>query len=53
MLNTWQGLAEQEKREKHKTMEVHAEIETATNRLQREAFDLEQKAATIRRETVR
>jgi hypothetical protein len=43
---------DQERREKNKTVEINAEVEAATNLLQREAFDLEQKAAAIKRESV-
>ena len=43
---------DQERREKIKTVEINAEVEAATNLLQREAFDLEQKAAAIKRESV-
>eukprot|EP00042_Codosiga_hollandica_P051670 m.638333 g.638333 ORF g.638333 m.638333 type:complete len:1178 (-) comp58326_c0_seq6:2441-5974(-) len=43
-------LTETEKRERSKTVEMNVEIESATQRIQRDAFELEQRAAAVRRD---
>jgi hypothetical protein len=48
-----QQITESERKARHKTTEMQAEIESATQHIQQETIRIEQKASTLRREHVR